>query len=244
MKTTIISIAFLLFACNVKQDNDQIKRSSTINVLVDVTDKKIIWPDAQHVIPLLQCAQYPEAACTLDIQVVSDKKTNPSYKNVLPDMQNSREENTYDDALFRQKQIVRFQQSIQQSFIKLYKEIDTTKSLKYSEVWASVVNTLNQLAQDTNQRKVLLIYSDLMEKNTAVNAYELIQKETVTSIAKKLKQQMSITKPLGEIMVVIVYEPKNRNEDIFFNKMFEVYKTILESSGAKVLQQANQTFYL
>lgn len=245
MKTTTLVIASLIvFSCNTKQESNQTVHNTTLNVIVDITDKKLIWPNAQTIISLFQCARYPEAAYTFNMQIVSDKKTNPSYSDMLPDVHTSRSENRYDDALFRQKQVLEFQEAVRQSFISLYKEVDTSKSLQYSEVWTSVVNAIDRLAQDTNQKKILLIYSDLMEKNDAINAYRLIQKESVTSIANMLKQQLATSKMLTGIKVIIVYAPKSRSEDIDFNKMFQVYQTILEPKGVQVFQQASPTFYL
>jgi hypothetical protein len=245
MKYLFIQGVFFLFCISCNQDEYIIQQpiqSVSVTAIADITDKKLLWPKSNPILELYHCDKHPDAECRFNLTVISDKKTNPSYSAYLADGATTEKQNTTDDMQYRKRKIISFYQTVRTVITDFYKEFDTTQSLNYSECWVTVCNTLEKLATDKSEQKYLLIYSDLLEHST-INAYGLSGKTAIEEIASYLQRLHAVPQNLTGVTVVVVYNPFDRNDDIKFNKMFAVYKLLLEKNGAVVRLQTNDSFF-
>jgi hypothetical protein len=216
--------------------------STNIAVVVDVTDRKKLWPTADPILHLFHCDLYPDAACSFSVHIISDMTLTPSSAYHLADSRSMERENTDHDPQFRERNIVGFYTTMRHAFHELFQAYDATQSLKYSEVWIPICNVLEQLSQDTSDKKLLIIFSDLLEHDD-FNSYDAAGNRSIQAIAERLNRMKSVPQDLHGIQVVVVYEPVSREDDKRFNTMFEAYKLLLERHGAQITVQANNDDY-
>ena len=216
---------------------------TAIIVIIDPTNKKQIWPTANPILKLYTLERFPNAECSFELLSITDKKLNPSFHSYLADNNTTELENTEDDPQFRNKKIVQFYGLVRDNFNDAYSFFDTTQPRSYSECWLTITKGLSELTQKKADSKYLIIASDLMEKSDILNTYIECGRSSVQTIAQKLQKVYPVPTDLHGITVYIVYQPKDRNDDSRFNKMFEVYKSLLGSNGAILKAQATNTIY-
>lgn len=112
----------------------------------------------------------------------------------------------------------------------------------YSSIYNHIARELTQLTQIKAQRKILLIYSDLMENQKDFSFYNsrtfnLLQ--TNPNEIQQLLEKNGTLSRLDGIEIYMVYEPVNSEKDRAFGIVSEFYRNLLESKGAKVFIGAN-----
>lgn len=80
-----------------------------------------------------------------------------------------------------------------------------------------------------------------MEKSDIYNAYKQLSHMTAEAIACKFQSAIAVPKNLKGINIFFVFQPKTREEGKYYSKMLEVYKQLLQSAGAIIHVQANNT---
>lgn len=244
MKKSLLLFSLITFSasCNLheKQPVSSVNSISLV-LVVDVTDKKKLWPLPNPILKMFHCDKYPDAECRFNMQVISDKKINPSFSCYLPNATATEKENRFDDVQFRNKKILAFYAAVHNVFTDFYRQFDTTKSLDYSECWVTINNALQKLSEDKSDHKFLLIYSDLLEKSDAIDTYQIPEAMGYEAIAKKLETVGRVPDKLENITIIIVNDPPDREADKKFNTLLSAYKFLLEQKGAQVLIQATNT---
>jgi len=225
--------------CTGKKDNQEVSiKQTTIAITVDLTDAKTLklWPEVKPVLALYHSAKFPDQASKFSITAISDLKTNPVYHAFLPNALETEKQNTNDDVQWRSKVIRGYYSDVFKVIKKFYQENDTSKNRSYSEVWETIVRSLENLVKEPAGEKYLLVFSDLQEMSLAGNAYKSFQTISIEEIVKKLTDAHPVPKNIKGIKIVVVYQPVNREDDLRFNKILKVYTAMLE--GASVSSQA------
>lgn len=111
-----------------------------------------------------------------------------------------------------------------------------------SSIGFQLANELTRLANNAADRKVLVVYSDLMEHRTGLSFYDKQTFALLRSDPEKVEEQLfagAKLPNLNGIEVRLIYEPKNTHDDAVFHVVSEFYKALLESKGATVVISAN-----
>ncbi|MGF2412754.1 hypothetical protein [Ferruginibacter sp.] len=240
-KYLLLLIITTIAGCNGKKESQEtpIKQTSVATV-VDLTDAKTLklWPKVKPILGLYRSAKFPKQACKFSITAISDLKNNPLYYAFLPDAIETEKQNRNDDMQWRSRVIRGYFDDVYKLMDKFYQENDTSINRGHSEVWETMARSLENLSEEPDGEKYLLVYSDLQEMSLAGNAYKSFQTMSIEAIVKKLADAHPVPKNIKKINVVVVYQPVNREDDLRFNKIFKVYKTILEAEGASVTSQS------
>ncbi|PCI19102.1 hypothetical protein COB64_04310 [Candidatus Wolfebacteria bacterium] len=108
--------------------------------------------------------------------------------------------------------------------------------------YITIAKELNRLGDIVSSRRVVLIYSDLMENSTLINLYDTTQfhllKEQPDSVHSMFQMEVELT-DLSGIEVKLIYEPINAHDNIRYRVIAGFYKDMLERKGATVVVEAN-----
>ncbi len=240
-KYLLLLMVTAMCGCTGKKDNQEVPiKQTTVDAIVDLTDAKTLklWPKAKPILGLYRSAEFPDKACKFSITVISDLKTNPVYHVFLPDALETEKQNRNDDMQWRSRLIRGYYNNVDKLLSRFYQENDTSINRNYSEVWETIAHSLENLAKEPLGEKYLLIFSDLQEMSLTGNAYKAFQTMGTEAIIKKLVEAYPIPQNIKGVKVIIIYQPVNREDDLRFNKIFKVCKTMLEMEGVSVSNQA------
>lgn len=238
-----VLFAALLTSCNTGDTHVISLHSTAVSVVMDATDKKLLWPLAIPVLQVYRYPQFPDAEGWFDLSVITDKVINISYSFHLPDAQSTEQQNTEDDPQYRSKAIVGFYTDVKNSFTNIYKEFDTGKTFQYSECWSTISSALSKLNHYAAVHKYLFVFSDLAEHNELWNAYSHDKSFNNKSVAAIFLKAYQPPQDLKNITVVFVFRPRTRAEDKRYTTMLGIYKFILEERGATLVVQTNNSNY-
>lgn len=116
------------------------------------------------------------------------------------------------------------------------------KARNSSVIFPVIFRELEQLSQSDALTKRLIVYSDLMEKSEVADFYSGSQFKQIAEHPDKFIQEIEAKHPLPDltgIEVYLVYQPANDLDNIRFEITSRLYKTLLETKGAKVHISAN-----
>ena len=240
-KYVILLLVSVISGCTGKKDNQQSPiKQTTVAMVVDLTDAKTLklWPKVKSILALYHCTDFPEQSCKFSVTAISDLKTNPAYQAFLPNVLETEKSNTNDDIQWRSKVIRRYYNDITKLMFWFYQENDTSINRNHSEVWETIARSIESLVKESPSEKYLLIFSDLGEMSLTGNVYKAFQTLSIEAIVKKLTKAYAVPQNIKGVKVIVVYQPVNREDDLRFNKMFKVYKTMLKVKGALISRQA------
>jgi hypothetical protein len=240
-------LTLFIVGCNSKKDDESLaNKQKSIAVIVDITDAKTLklYPTVNPILSLYKFEEAQEQAYSFTLSIISNLKTNPTYQSYLPNDSVTEKLNKNDDVQFRKKMIRLFQDSTSKIFKRFYEENDTNKSLPFSECWSSIAKNLEELSLQPTGEKYLIVFSDLQELSLTGSAYNSFKKMSVEAIGKKLISEIQVPKNLEEIELIIVYQPRDRDDDLRFTKMLKVYKHILQNSGLAIRHKANNENFI
>lgn len=238
MKTLFITMFFTLcifLSCQQKVVTDH---SLAIAVLLDNTDSLIEVPQSNSISSLFEMQKDKEKEIIFRETVLSNLSINPSIQLRLESGTNTDLNNSSQDPLYREKLIFDFYKKIDDTLKWFSNSFTKTKSLQNSECFIGIAKELVKLVELNTQKKILLIYSDLHENSDVYNVYKggIQNKETIKTA---FENTHLIPENLKQCTVLFIFQPKNRSEDKIYNLMFSIYKELLESHGAQVLQLSN-----
>jgi hypothetical protein len=139
----------------------------------------------------------------------------------------------------REKKVKDFYAQITQILTNLEKE---TNGKDNSSIYIPIANELNRLSQNTALKRILLVYSDLMENTEELSFYNkskfsLLQSDPDT-IQKYFLAEVPLQK-LNGITIYLIYQPSDPKTDEEYQIISGFYKKLFESKGATVLITAN-----
>jgi len=233
---TIITIILIVFICGVSTAVYFSNSNQTIEVSVlrDVTELHLSQPMANEILPLYGLDIQKWSGGDFHFANISDVSYNQTKEAHLTTA-NQWLSNEYD----RTKQVKLFYSSITQILTDAQKD---TIGRWHSSIYVPLANELNRLSQSTSKRRILLVYSDLMENDLSLSFYN---KRTLSLLAsnpgvvRKQLESIASLNNLSGIEIHLLYQPPNAESDMQFKIVSGFYKQLLESKGATVSISAN-----
>jgi hypothetical protein len=240
MKTLffIVIVASFVASCNTKSNNGtptqlQISRS----VIIDITDPEL-RPTADQVLQTYHCKNNPDAGFSFRLKAISDKRLNPIITYQLATAGSMEKENSDDDPQYRNKNIEAFYITVRKAVATFYRAADTVKSLHNSECFRNIADELHYLAEKNMGTRNLIVASDLMENSDLLNSYTA-DITNAKQVASQLNKESLLPDTLAGVTVIFLFNPKDRKQDLSFNRMAEAYKLLIQQRGGEVKVQAN-----
>jgi hypothetical protein len=245
MKQLIILAPLLLIgaACHrTTTGSSQDHLSATVSVVVDITDRHELKPQANALLQLYQSEKYLDAASAFRLRAISDRMLTPISSVHLPAGEVTAQHNEGDDPQFRRKNIAAFQKRVRQLLSDFYETTDTSRSLDNSECIRTIAEELYHLVRDQHVRKYLVVFSDLNEKSDLCDVYKNTE-DAGGIVERALSMNGTIPDRLDGITLFFVFSPANREKDIQYRRIAGAYKKILEQRGGKVVIQATSDVF-
>lgn len=233
MRTLSISIAALLLLFIVACRGE--KPSTTeVAVLQDVTDTQLASQDATEILGLYQFSEDKWNGGVFRFSTVSDVSMNK-----IQGVQINAAYRLLSNELERGKEVKKFQKEV----LEIIQGANSGSSGKNnSSVYLALAKTLNALSESKAGRRILLVYSDLMENVQEVSFYNKSELEILKShpdyFEEKLEGWLPL-QPIAGIEVHLLFVPADVISDKNFRTISEFYRKLLESKGAKVFIEAN-----
>lgn len=230
----LIAIVLLLaIACNTES-----KKSSTeVSLLGDITEAQTARPEANDVLALFDLPSGKWNGAEFRFKYITDVRYTEQTKITLKEGESRLLSNSY----ARDKEVALFEDSISGFFDSL--RFDTTGK-PFSSVYAPIAEEANRLSGSTASRRLLIVYSDLMENTPELSFYDKKAQEglknTPEAISEALLQKVPLNR-LDGIEIVFVYQPNNAADDRLFQTTAGLFKKLFTEAGATVSIVANLT---
>lgn len=214
-----------------------------ITQIYDITDSLQLVPSEKPVFALCNFEADNDREVTFKSVLVTDKLLNPCTGIHLEDGSASDQKDVSGVPHYRKHQIKWLYGNIEtiiRDFPKLYAG---QRSLAYSECYATIAQELELIMTIPHCRRVILVYSDLMENNESFDFYkpETLQlvKENPEKVAQMLYKKRPMPDDMRGVRVYFLYNPRNKAEDARFQSILKVYEHLLEIRGARMIVQAD-----
>jgi hypothetical protein len=235
-KIVIVFIAILLIiSAWIMVSSSRNKENNTTEVVVlrDYTDSMLALPAADEIIAFYNLSGSSKwIGAFFRCADITDVSLNSAWELKL------KEENQWlSNELERHNEIKKFKSSISDI---LSRTIKAGKS--YSSVYIPMAKELKRLSESTSQRRILIIYSDLMENTLEISLYDTNEFKLLKSNPDFLQKYFENLQPLPSlagIEIHIVYHPLDISKDNTFKIVSGFYKKMLEEKGASVTISAN-----
>lgn len=238
MKTLIIVIITALLsigALAVLFSRQSPATTVEVAVLRDVTDTLLAEPKANEILPLFNLSGDDKwNGAVFHFSTISDV----SY-NKISETKIEATNKWLSNEMERDREIKKFQNEISGIISDSAKE---NVGKKHSSIYVSIARELNRLAVSKSQKRILLIYSDLMENDLDVSLYKPKEIGLLKSNPDSLKNLFEKMEPLSSLTgveVYLIYQPANIETDSEFHVVSNFYRNLLEARGAKVTIEAN-----
>lgn len=203
--------------------------TTEVTVLRDITDKYISQPEVREIMTLFDFSgKNTWNAAIFRYQNVSDVSFNQIHTANIESVNP-----LYSDEFTREKQIKTFADSVSTILTDVTKD-GIGKS--YSSIYFPLATELNRLSQSTSQKRILIIYSDLMQNDETVSLYS--KKLDLDILKTQLEKQKSLTNLQG-VEVYIIFQPENIKQDHNFQIISQFYSNLLAEKGARVIVSAS-----
>ena len=237
MKTTmktiltilLVSIMVLITACQTTKTN-----TVEVAVLMDITEQYLAKPNSDDILKLYDFKQNLWNGGVFRLSDISHVSLNPTEQiNIEP--QNQWLNNKFQ----REKEIEDFQKKLANI---VNQAVQTKTGKNNSSVYLPIADELNQLRESKATKKILLVYSDLMENTNSLSFYnnkDFKKLKTKPDEIQNYFETMQSINSLSGIEVYFIYQPTDIANDEQFRIISGFYKKMLESKGAKVTISAN-----
>jgi len=205
-----------------------------VSVLYDITEKKSVVPNIDEIISLYNFENKYNGGVFKLIEI-TDVSFNPVLFAKI-DAENRWLSNEMD----RDKKIKGFKSRVSEFIVKAGKD---SSGKDNSSIYLPIAAELNKLAGDkVNLRRVLIVYSDLMENTNELSFYKKEDFELLNANPEKVKsyfEKLLKLNSISGIEVYFIYQPINNIDDQDYRLVSGFYRKLLESKGAKVNISAN-----
>ena len=235
MKTTIFIIIALLATVTLFMSRTTEKPTTTeVIVLRDITEKSLARPNADELTGLFNLSANAWNGSTFSFENITDVSYNPVNEvRILP------QNEWLSNELQRTKEINNFKNKVSEIIADSAKEnIGKSKS----SIYVPLVQKLNHLSQSQSQKRILIIYSDLMENTKDISFYNVKTMKLLKTNPDAISKQFDALQPinnLGGTQVYFVFQPANPDSDSEYKTVSQFYQKLLEDKGAKVNISAN-----
>jgi len=238
MKTTIITIAILLaIATGITAAVYFYKPPTTSDLVVlrDVTERQLATPDAAEILALCDLSGNKKwNGARLTFSDVTDVSYNEA-RRVSIEGANQWLSNEPE----RDKEIRDFTNQLNGVITALAGD---TIGRPHSSIYLPIARQLALLSASKAARRILIVYSDLMENDPGMSFYDpswSLRLQSDPDSVKKVLDRWQALPPLTGIDVYLVFRPKNATEDGQYRIASGFYQHLLEAQGARVHIGAN-----
>ena len=206
--------------------------STEVYLLYDVTDPEIAKPDPGQILSLYHFESVYNGG-VFHLTKVTDVTYNPMLEaGIAP------ANKWLSNELERGKQVDQFKGQV----LKIIDTASNDSALRTnSSIYLPISTALSELSTSKTQRKILLVYSDLMENTLQMSFYKKETFSLLQSNPQKISyyflSQSNLPSLLG-IEVQLIYQPKDNSDDQRYQLVAGFFKKMLEGRGAKVTVSA------
>lgn len=234
MKTLLITLA--VFGCLAALAWTQLPKTTTIeiSVLRDVTDSELAKPDINDLYTLYELDRDKWNGCKFRFSNLSDVSLNyTSEIELLP------EQALFSNEIERGAKLDTFRSGLESM---LSKASEDSIGRTHSAVYEPIASELEQLSMSKSEKRIMVVYSDLLENNREFSVYRnqnpRNEKPDADAVSREFKIQHLLPSLTG-IAVYFIFQPANESEDEAFHFMSGIYQKLLEEKGATVFIKAN-----
>lgn len=224
-------IMLTLFGCAMSQH----RPITEYVTLIDETDSTFVVPDSAEIISDLGLDTDIWAGVNFSLARIKDVSYTPHLSVTLAQGGNRLASSQFT----RIRDVSAFEG-------KIAAALDTVRREKSgkpnSSIFLPLANELTRLANSGADRKVLNVFSDLMENTQSISFYHKHTFALFRSDPQRIQNALFAQAKLPDltgIEVRFVYEPKNAKDDAVFQVVSGFYKKLLEDKGATVSISAN-----
>ncbi len=205
-----------------------------ISVLRDITDAQLSNPKAGEIIPLYDFETIKWNGGIFRFTNISNVSFNPS-KEAKIGTANEWLSNEYD----REKEVKNFDSDVS----KILNDAGSDSiGKKHSSIYMPVAMELNRLSKSKASKRILIVYSDLMENSPEFSFYNAKTLVLLNSNYEVSRTKLNDLLPLQNLKGIDVYllcQPSDVVGDSNFKTVSGFYKKVLEGKGATVTISAN-----
>jgi len=232
---TIISIIIIIIVRTVIITSTANNTSETEVVVVrDITDIQLSQPKSDDIARLFDLSNSQWNGAKFRFIDISDVSYNQTFEaNIITE--NQWMGNEFD----REKKVKTYYAEMSRILNDVEKE---TIGKNNSSVYFPIASELNKLSKSKLSKKILLIYSDLMENTTEMSFYDKEKFNLLTTHPDLIKKYFDSQLPLASLQGIninIIFQPNGTAEDEQFQVVSGFYKNLFESKGGKVEISAN-----
>ena len=234
MKWVFPILLLLLITGLVISVASQDSSTTEISIVRDITDPHQAQPSAKEILGLYDLEINKWNGAIFHFSNLSDVSYNPSSEVKL-----QAKNKWLSNELERADEIQEFQNKVN---TVLSDSLHDTIGKKYSSIYFPVANELMRLQKSISQRKILLVFSDLMQNDFEISLYGKKEFELLESHPDSLKVKFEKELPLPSlagITIFLMYQPTNAEEDWRYRIISEFYKNLFTKKGAEVTISAN-----
>ncbi|MBI4931421.1 MAG: hypothetical protein HY841_11700 [Bacteroidetes bacterium] len=204
------------------------------SVLIDKTDSFLASPDSTVIKNLFDASSALWQGYRFRLLTLSDVDYNSVYEASL-----SPACEYLSNVYAREDESTAFLSKIESAFAKV-KSIPSGRN--YSSLYLPMAKELKRLSESAARRRILIVYSDLMENTSAISFYKADNLQLLETNQDSVKKILESEIPLPDIKnieVHFIYQPKDNKENELFREVSGFYKKWLENKGARVTIEAN-----
>lgn len=241
MKTHLKTIAriFLVFAligATIKLFSMEYFKTheTTFSIMRDVTDPQAAHPDPTELIEQLDLNQHKHDAFTFRFINLSDVSMNQITQFSL-----KASPVLLSNEIARDKEVKEMESTI---LAHLNNVDQDSLGRSHSSIYLPIAKELMMLCSSGSDRKVLVVYSDLMENTDQLSFYKEQSTAMLQSNSKGIKsifESIQILPDLRGVQVYFIYQPSSQNADVLYKRISTIYKDLLTEKGARVYIQPN-----
>lgn len=207
---------------------------TTFSIMRDITEPQELHLDPTELIEQLDLNQHKHDAFTfrfIDLSDVSMNQITQFSLKASPVL--------LSNEIARDKEVKEMESTILAHLNNVDQDL---LGRSHSSIYLPVAKELMILGSSGSDRKVLVVYSDLLENTDQLSFYKEQSTAMLQSNPKGIKSIFESIQPLPDlkgIQVYFVYQPNSQNADILYKRISTIYKDILTEKGAQVYIQPN-----
>jgi hypothetical protein len=231
--TAILFLATLYFVF--AGINQRMPVSLEQSVLRDITDSLLSQPNAREIIGKYHFSGSQKwSGARFSYGNLSDVSYNQP-KTVLLEPAN----HLLSNELVRNNEVRLFMDSVSHIIADAQRD---SVGKAYSSIYFPLATELERLNKSNAERKIIDVYSDLMQNDFSVSLYQPDELQLIKTNPGYLKEVLEKQKSLPSltgIEIYLIYQPEDQEQDRDWRLVSEFYKKLFEEKGAAVHISAN-----
>jgi len=224
---SIILLGLMVSACTSIEPKGRL-----VSVLEDCTETDFIAQvESDNIIPKFGLENDPWQSSVFRYGTITSLTRNRIEEVSLPN-----QNNLLGNELERRQLVKQFKQSVQQ----ILEEPRDYSNNQYSSIWKPIVRELEVLQSHTDKTSTLYVFSDLFENShNWFSVYQYKDLKVLRDTPEKvvmlfLNEASSVIRHNLNIEVIVVFQPKNIQEDDLFMMLSNVYTSIFQELGISI----------